>query len=154
MLVAMSGPQRQPGRRILRYSVRCLLAAVLLTGAGSAWIVRGAAIQRDAVAVIERGGGHVEYSSTRLIPQWLADQFGVDYFSRVVRAVLFALVSINPHQLHAVNQLDQLERLFIPGQGITDTALRELNGVRQSLEQKVGLSRPPLPREPPGRGLG
>jgi hypothetical protein len=126
MLGAMNGPQRQPRRRFLRHSVRGLLAAVLVTGAGLGWIVRSAAIQRDAVAVIKRSGGHVEYSSSRLIPQWLVEQFGVDYFSHVVRVVLFAPVPITPHQLHAVNQLDQLEKLLIPGEGITDTTLRQL----------------------------
>ena len=74
--------------------------------------------------MIEPGGGHVEYSSSRLIPRWLGDQFGVDYFSHVVRVVLFASVPITPHQLHAVNRLDQLEKLFILGEGITDTTLR------------------------------
>jgi hypothetical protein len=43
-------------RRYLRFSVRGLIAVVLLFGVGLGWIVRQAHIQRDAVAAIKWAG--------------------------------------------------------------------------------------------------
>jgi hypothetical protein len=42
-------------------SLRALMVLVLACGAGLAWLVRSARIQRDAVAAIENAGGSVAY---------------------------------------------------------------------------------------------
>ena len=50
----------QPARRFrthrLRLSVRAMLLLVLLIGGGLGWLIRGARIQREAVAEIKRKG--------------------------------------------------------------------------------------------------
>ena len=88
-------PARSPWRRYLRLSVRALIVLVLLIGGVLGWIVRGARIQRDAVAAITQAGGEVFYDwqwhnglaipgGKPPAPGWLIDTFGVDYFANVV----------------------------------------------------------------------
>ena len=93
-------PVSSPLRRSLRFSVRGLVVVVLVIGAGLGWLVRNARIQRDAVAVIERGGGGVSYdwdlqsasisaAGKPWAPSWLVDLVGIDYFGHVRLVGLF-----------------------------------------------------------------
>ncbi len=52
-------------RRYLRFSVRGLIIVVLLIGGWLGWIVRGARIQREAVAAIIKERGLIEYDWER-----------------------------------------------------------------------------------------
>jgi hypothetical protein len=52
---------RRPLVGYVRISVRALIVAVLVIGAGLGWLVRRSHVQRDAVAAISRAGGLVEY---------------------------------------------------------------------------------------------
>ena len=76
-----------------------MILLVLLIGGGLGWLVRGAKIQRNAVAAIEAANGSVVYewncdpesgrprdpNSTRgRWMKWLVDRVGVDYVSNVV----------------------------------------------------------------------
>ncbi len=146
-LGAMNGPQRRPQRSVLRYSVGSLLAAVLVTGAGLGWIVRGAAIQRDAIAVIERSGGHVEYSSSRLIPQRLADQYGLaitdaglDHLHRMSNLTSLHLsgTSVTDRGIARLRTFTRLRELQLPGTGITDNGLTEIAGLSEMRILSVG----------------
>ena len=40
----------------LRFSIRGLIVLVLFTGGGLGWLIRGARIQREAVAALEKCG--------------------------------------------------------------------------------------------------
>jgi hypothetical protein len=95
-----AGPVSRPWRRYLRFSVRGLIVLVLVLGAGLGWLVRGARIQREAVAAITIPGGAVRYDWEGTIegfvpegklwaPRWLVDLIGVDYFGHVISASLF-----------------------------------------------------------------
>ena len=79
--------------------MRGLIVVELVIGAGLAWIVRQAHIQRDAVAAIENAGGSVSYNwewnygniPRRAKPRhtkWLADLIGVDYVYHVTTVTL------------------------------------------------------------------
>ena len=60
-----SKPASRRWRRYLRFSVRGLIVVVLVVGGWLGWIVRGARIQREAVAAITRAGGRVAYDWER-----------------------------------------------------------------------------------------
>jgi internalin A len=102
-----AGPVSRPWRRFLRFSLRGLIALVLVIGLGLGWIVRSARIQREAVAAIKDAGGSVWYDwewhngrkfpGKPWAPEWLIRAIGVDYFGRVAcvtysrRAIEFGL---------------------------------------------------------------
>ena len=48
-------------RKYLRFSMRGLIVLVLLTGGGLGWLIRGARIQREAVAALEKCGCAATY---------------------------------------------------------------------------------------------
>jgi hypothetical protein len=100
-----ANPVSRPWRRLLRFSVRGLIALVLLIGGSLGWLVRGERIQRDAVAAIEREGGHVRYNGENILydaapgwhdmqpeetwaPRWLVRSLGVDFFYHVTTVYL------------------------------------------------------------------
>src|SRR6516162_7934230 len=82
-------------RNRLRISVRGLLVLVLIVGAGLAWVVHRAHVQRDAVAAIKRVGGHIGYRWQRSNgtwifprpnppwPEWLRRTLGPDFLDTV-----------------------------------------------------------------------
>jgi internalin A len=137
----MSGqpkPITRAWRRYLRFSVRGLIIVVLVIGGWLGWIVRGARIQREAVAAIEKADGFVTYDwewrdGKRLprgkpwAPQWLVDLIGVDYFGHVTDVWLGPRDT--DRQLAKVAQLDRTERLFC-GSGVTDLGLAHLKGLK------------------------
>ena len=87
-------PNSQPWRRFIRFSLRGLIVFVLVIGAATAWVVRSARIQREAVAAIRKSRGIVlydwEWNNGRMTrarkspgPAWLVDAIGIDYFGNV-----------------------------------------------------------------------
>ena len=88
-----AGPTLRHWRRFLRFSVRRLIALVLVVGVGLGWMVRQAHIQREAVAAIKDAGGSVWYDwewhngrkfpGKPWAPEWLIRAVGVDFFGRV-----------------------------------------------------------------------
>jgi internalin A len=92
-------PASRTWRKFLRCSVRGLIVLVLVIAIGLGWIVRGARIQRQAVAAIEKAGGRASYdwewnNETSIprgkpwAPSWLTDLIGVDYFGHVTHVWL------------------------------------------------------------------
>ncbi len=129
-------PDRNPRRRILRQSVRGLLILVLVIGAWLGWLVRGARIQREAVAAIKNAGGVVSYdresSDKKAIPEgkpwpprWLVDLTGVDYFARVTE-VSFVSTATDT----TIARRKGLSRIgTLNGAPVTDATLAYLNGL-------------------------
>lgn len=82
-------------RRLVRLSVRALMAVVLVVGGGLGWMAERARVQRDAASAIVRAGGSVSYSWNgqalnvargRTMPSWLQPLvrvFGIDYFATI-----------------------------------------------------------------------
>ena len=75
--------------------MRALIVLVLVIGGSIGWLVRGARIQREAVAAIEQAGGYVQYNwewsggnpdpaGKPWAPSWLVGYVGADYFGHVV----------------------------------------------------------------------
>jgi hypothetical protein len=84
---------RRPLVGYVKISVRALIVAVLVIGAGLGWLVRRSQVQRDAVAAITKAGGLVEYAwespdprfKPKLWwPKWLMEWVGVDHFGNVL----------------------------------------------------------------------
>ena len=89
----------RPKRRAVRLSVRALMALVLLIGGGTGWVAYRARVQREAVAAINRAGGHAVYDfqyaggtapdthqggGKPWAPKWMVDFLGPDYFGTVI----------------------------------------------------------------------
>ena len=86
---ALPSPAYQPSLR--------LIVLVLVIGSGLGWIINRAAVQRDAVAVIERNGGSVKYQWDWMDegpncsgkPRWarrLLDYIGPNYLAPYLRS--------------------------------------------------------------------
>jgi hypothetical protein len=123
---------------------------VLVLGGGLDWVVRRAHVQRDAVATIERAGGHVVYEWARSDreyppgarlepswPRWLVRWLGPDYFGDVVEVYIgYANRAYAPHPdrlddalLAQVARLKNLEVFWIHGgyvAPVTDAGLEVL----------------------------
>ena len=144
----LDAPIARPWRRFLRLSVRGLIVVVLVIGSWLGWLVRSARIQREAVAAIQKAGGHVFYdwewtngnsipARNPWAPRWLIDLIGVDYFDHVT------YVSLSPNGADdaAITQVGRLTRLqvlwhdqrswdcdFIPST-LSDAGLLHLTGL-------------------------
>ena len=117
-----------------RFSVRGLLALVLIIAAGMGWIVRQAHVQRDAVAAIEKAG-EVRYacdanmsSPGNTLPGWkegIAEYIGIDFVDHVVS------VRLKSHGTRAdlqqavdrLGDLVQVRRMNLMGIAVKDDAL-------------------------------
>src|SRR5689334_13704223 len=104
-------------RRWLRISVRGLTVLMLLVGCWLGWTVRCARSQREAVAVIERTGGWVDYDTVwkhgrwrngPRPPRWLIDCVGVEYLSDVT---VVDLVRTGPEVDSVLSHVARLDRL-------------------------------------------
>ena len=92
-------PVSRPWQRFLSVSVRGLVILVLMIGGWLGWIVRGARIQREAVAAVRRTGGSVLYDwqirgdhgavgGEPGSPAWLVELIGVEYFGDITEVRL------------------------------------------------------------------
>jgi internalin A len=161
-----AGPVSHPSRRFLRFSVRGLLALVLVIGAGLGWIVRSARIQREAVAAIERAGGRVVYDfesnnvaptpvgrraaavgklaapvGKHATPGWLAELIGVDYFGHVTDVWLYPSSTANDAVFVQVGRLTRLQRLRLSQTRLDDAGLAHLTGLTRLSELDLGSTR-------------
>jgi hypothetical protein len=135
-----AGAVRHSWRRLLRFSVRGLLALVLVIGAGLGWIVRSARIQREAVAAIVRDGGWVLYDwqetyGNRVArgepstPRWLAERVGLDYSGHVTAVGIFSSSAPTDPLLAHVGRLTGLRSLSLARSNVTDAGLAHLRGL-------------------------
>jgi internalin A len=130
-------------------SLRALMIVVLILGGWLGWLVRGARIQHEAVAAVERGGGSVKYDwewrgfqfgpngrrmSARAQrsgppwPNWLVARLGPDFFADVKE------VRLGPKDPDiAMAQVATLGRLASLQTGvespITDDGIRHIRGL-------------------------
>jgi hypothetical protein len=149
----------------VRVTVRVLMVLVLLIACGLGWIVHRAHVQRDAVAVIVRGGGTVLYdwdvtyvpgqrygavyrstmNGKPWWPKWLIDHLGPDYFGDV------KLVELGPKdsdgQMASVGQLSRLGALYATYRGtrVTDAGMVHVRGLNQ-LEELTMFNRDTITR--------
>jgi internalin A len=126
----------RPWASYVRISVRALIDAVLIIGAGMGWLVRRSQAQRDAVAAVKRAGGNVRYEweyhtpnikAPPWRPKWLMEWVGVDYFGNVVY-VNYRRGAQDADLTH-VGRLDRLARLDVSGPGVTDAGLAHLHAL-------------------------
>src|SRR5262249_49746026 len=145
----METPNRRPWRRHWHFSVRALIALVLLVGGGLGWIVRSARVQRQALAAIRRAGGNYTYDWQYVggefvpfarpgWPQWSVARLGEDYFGHVNRVNLWIVRApedepptdhekrIIVEALAQIGHLSRLEELDIEGTEAGDSGLANL----------------------------
>ena len=124
----------RPWWSYLRFGVHGLIIVVLILGAWLGWIVRGARIQREAVAAIRRAGGIVTYDYERTVlgqkpgPRWLVDFIGIDYLDHVFHVSFRG--NATDQVLAHVGGLSQLEWLALDGSAVTDSGLAHLHGLQ------------------------
>jgi internalin A len=132
-------PVSRPWRRSLRFSVRGLIALVLIIGVWFGWIVRSARIQREAVAAITRTGGFVRYDwefknghyDSKAQPVWpkrLVDLIGADYVGSVTE--VFGDENFKP-ALAAIGNLETLEVLDLDETTVTDAGIENLGRLKK-----------------------
>ena len=120
-------PERQRGRG--------LVILVLMIGGWLGWIVRGARIQREAVAAVRRTGGSVLYDwqirgdhgavgGEPGAPAWLVELIGVEYFGDITEVRLG--VSGTDTALEPVAQLEGVQWLRLDRTAVTDLGLAHL----------------------------
>jgi hypothetical protein len=109
-------------------------------GGWLAWIVHGARRQREAVAVIQRAGGVVQYDwvpnkdgktvlrDSPWAPKWLVDRIGIDYFG-YIRAI--TLVEATGPSIVAATHFPGLDRLILGGKNLRDADLTPRREVTQ-----------------------
>ena len=114
-------PISRPRRRFLRFSMRGMIALVLVIGGWLGWIVRSARIQRETVAAIERGGGEVhfqwEWKNGKVVPggkpwapKWLVDVCGVDYFAHIAHVSFATRAQLAKPTRDLLAQLGEMQR--------------------------------------------
>jgi hypothetical protein len=114
-----------------------LLVIVLAVGSGLGWLARGARIQRDAVAAIEKAGGSVTYSwqwrdgktipgAEPWAPRWLVDLVGVDYFGHVILVTIHGQTDAG---MQVIATLPELEFLDVSESALSDAGLVHLKGL-------------------------
>jgi internalin A len=152
----------RPWRRYLRFSVRGLMALVLVIGGWMGWIARSARIQREAVAAIREAGGQVSYrtalegGSRRW--KWLVTHLGIDYLDDVtwrkwlvghlgidycddVGGVFFWRSSCTDAEMVHVGRLSGLIGLTLHDSAVTDAGLMHLNGLTSLRRFTLGSCR-------------
>jgi internalin A len=130
-------PSPNTWRRRLRISVRGLMALVLIVGGGLGWVIHRAHVQRDAVAVIKRVGGHVGYRWQRSKgawislppkppePDWVRRTLGPDFLDTVTYVFLQG-EQCDDESLRAACRLPWLEELSVVNTGVTDASAEDV----------------------------
>src|ERR1700678_2914162 len=123
-------PATRPWRKYLRFGVRRLMVIVAVMCVWMGWIVRGAHIQRDAAAAMQKGGGSAGYSSAALskrVQWWLLEHVPWeyrDYFETVDSAYVRNDAALEPAEdLHA------LVRLNARCSSVTDAGMLHVAGL-------------------------
>jgi hypothetical protein len=138
----MATPITKGWRRILRLSLRSLVAVVMIIGGWLGWIVRDARIQNEAVAEIRRLQGTVRYDWERKDgrsvangrpwgPKWLVERLNIDYFGHVTQVRLVASHQLSDADLVRISHLKKLEELDLHRSPVTDQGLVHLEGMTE-----------------------
>jgi hypothetical protein len=128
-------PIKRPWWSYLRLSVTGLMVLVLAVGGWLGWLLRGARIQRDAVAALRGAGGRVLYewqlvdgrwkpNGVPWWPGWVVERVGVDVLGSVVH--VFLGPGCTDAELACAARLARLETLIINGARVTDAGLAQL----------------------------
>jgi hypothetical protein len=118
-------------KRRWQWSLRTLIAVMIIVAVILAFWVASAQRQRRAVAEIERLGGHVEYDfddeglEEPSAPAWAVELFGIDYFAHVVGVGLSGGRgdTVGNKILARVEDLPRLKWLEMDGGGATDAGM-------------------------------
>ncbi len=141
MATISASPASRSRRRFLRFSVRGLIALILLIASGLGWLVSEAHDQRDAVAAIKRAGGVVAYdwewrdgdqipSGKPRAPNWLVDRIGVDFFGHVTSVEFYSHDTLTDGPMVQFERLPQVEKLVFTDATVSNAGLSKLKDLR------------------------
>ena len=136
----------RPRRRYLRFTLRGLLAFILVLGAWIGMIVRSARLQREAVTAIEKSGGTAHYNWTwnsggpiaggkPWAPPHITDLIGIDYFGHVTYV---SVADATQTTIEHVGRLTQIQFLQFRDHATTVPDLASLQGLTQLTELDLG----------------
>jgi Leucine-rich repeat (LRR) protein len=134
----------EPRRRWLQYSLRTLLALMLVIGCGLAWFahkIQQAWAQREAVKAIEELEGLVSYedvssSTRRTTVVWVGKLLGEDLSGDVLYVDL-SETQVTDAGLKHLRGLTQLQVLTLDSTQVTDAGLEHLRGLTQLRELQL-----------------
>ena len=131
-------PRRFNWRRLFQFRLRTILILTTIIAVWLGWWSYKARQQREAVAVIRKTGGEVEYDASLpwtvgmkdppQWPQWLLENIGVDYFGSVQAAFLIN-TEVTDADLEHLKGLTALQGLGISNTKVTDAGLEHLKGL-------------------------
>jgi hypothetical protein len=148
----MSDTVERERRRRFQYSLRTLLALMVLVAAGMSWFsvrLQQAHAQQRAVETIRTLGGVVEYDHefnragkwrpNAQLPgaAWMRDLLGLDFFSGVWN-VSFYEPRVSDAELECLKGLKRLRKLQLAGTKITDAGLDHVKDMTEL--QSLGLA--------------
>jgi len=122
-------------RRWLQFSLRSLLAFVLLVSIGMSWLgvkLERARKQGEAVEIIEKAGGDCTRFRKSPVPKWMRALFGDDFFDDffVQGCYVYAdETDFGDHEARYLKQLMNPATLWLSGTQITDAGLEHLRGL-------------------------
>ena len=136
-------PASPSWRKYLTFSVRGLIALVLVIGLGLGWIVRNAHIQRDAVAAIRKAGGQVwyDFDPKDQVVAWyelsgwkkqIGESIGIDYVAHVVcvRLVSGGNEVDRQQALPRLAVLCEVQQIDVEGSSMTDGVLAQWDNLK------------------------
>ena len=135
-----ANPVSRPSPRFLRFSMRGMIALVLVIGVWLGWLVRSTRIQREAVAAIERAGGKVSYNwewsdakptptGKPWAPRWLIDRIGIDFFGHVTSVEFHLPYSLTDGPIVEFANFTRLQRLVFTSMTSSDAGLLSLKNL-------------------------
>jgi hypothetical protein len=143
-------------RRYTRFSLRGLIALVLIVGGWLGWMARSAQVQRDAVAAIRRSGGWVWYdwhfkngiidrTAQPWAPKWLANPVdaGLAHLAglRSLQSVELGDIRVTDAGLKHLEKMTDLRDWGLFGTSVSDAGLAHLAGLRSLQSVELGDTR-------------
>jgi hypothetical protein len=129
-------PSKQPARRKLQFTLRGALVLITVLGVWLGLQVNSANRQRQSLAAFEQpdrwlysyqfpgdGGGYPDRSP--LLPQWLVDAVGVDFFYSVTSVNLNG-ASMQADRLESLRNLKRLKYLGLDNAEITESVMKSI----------------------------
>ena len=128
------------------------MTLVLIVGGSLGWVIHRAHVQRDAVAAIERVGGHVGYSwqwskgapisppPKPPGPAWVRHTLGPDFLDTVTYVFLQG-EQCDDESLRAACRLPWLEELSVVNSGVTDASAEDIRHLTKLRSLDLRLNR-------------
>jgi hypothetical protein len=149
-------------------SLRVIMVFLLAIGGWLGWFLYRVHVERGAADTVKKAGGTVVYelqqpeedpggtllssisewagSVKKMVPTWLIDRIGPDYFGSVIEVTLAPPAADDPTRVEAalavLSRFDRLRDLHLNGVAVTDRELARLEGLTRL--RNLDLARTPI----------